>query len=272
MQTKPPESLLFFADLIRRELGIIYQEENYFQLQNRLEDAVRFFGLNSVDALYQKTREGLPSIQKQFILDISTNNETSFFRDPRVFQGIEKKLIPELCRTLAPNAPLRIWSAACASGQEVYSLQMLLHDSPNMPGNWSLTATDVSARMIDRAKQGRFSQLEIQRGLPLPMMLKHFTKDDQDFWSAKETLRKHVSFDIRNLKHPMAFPSAFHLILCRNVLIYQTVEAKAEIIDRLTQHLQPGGYLVLGAGESLLGISNQYQQEIIEGAVFHRRK
>jgi chemotaxis protein methyltransferase CheR len=270
-----PEYLLYFARFIEKELRIVYAEHNFFQLQNRLEEITKIYALPNLEALHEKAKGGMEGTFKQLVLDIATNNETSFFRDPKVFQAIENIIIPALISGKLIKERLSIWSAACSSGQEPYTLSILMSEmlrkNPNA-FDYEILATDISQRVLERAATGRFSQLEVQRGLSAMLMVKCFTKDDQDYWNIQPELKAKIEFKKQNLKEPLALKNKFHLILCRNVLIYQKVESKAEIVKRITEQLLPGGYLVLGAGESLLGVSTDYEALIVDGVVLYQLK
>lgn len=269
-----PNCFQLFAKVIEVELGIVYGEHNFYQLQNRLEEIAKIYALSDVEKLHEKAiKEGISGNLKQLILDIATNNETSFFRDNKVFQNIEKTIIPSLTSMMKPGETLNIWSAASSYGQEPYSLAILLNEmrEKNWPGQFEIMATDIVDRVLARAEQGLYSQLEIQRGLTTPLLLKYFTKNDQDYWKVNQGLRNYIKFKKQNLKEPFNFEKNFHMILCRNVLIYQGLESKIEIIKKFSKCLLPGGYLILGAGESLLGISSDFEQILLEGSFLYRK-
>ncbi|AGH94526.1 CheR family methyltransferase [Pseudobdellovibrio exovorus] len=269
------EILKFFADFIQSELGIVYSDHNSFQLQNRLETIAKFLDLPSIEALYEKTKTGFSETAKQLLLDTATNNETSFFRDPKVFRAIETDILGNLAASLAPNEKLRVWSAASSTGQEALSLAMLSRElaakSAN-PFSVDILATDISERVLKKAQEARYTQLEVQRGLPTTHLVKYFRKDEQDHWVASPQLTSLIEYKKLNLKSDFTFANKFHLILCRNVLIYQNVEDKIAILDRITANLAPNGYLILGSGESLLGLSSDYDQQISNGAIIYQKK
>lgn len=270
-----PDILLFFAKYIESELGIVYAEHNYFQLQNRLEEITKLLSVDSVEQLYQTAKVGITGQFKQLLLDLATNNETSFFRDPKVFKALENVVLPSFLAGNPPHTELRIWSAASSTGQESLSVSMLIQEWNAKNGkniSFSITATDISERILARAKEAQYSQLEIQRGLPAPYMIKYFKKNEQDRWTASSELTKHIQFKKQNLLEPFLFSKKFHVIFCRNVLIYQSVKSKIEILNRITEMLIPGGYLILGSGESLLGLSGDYIQTASEGAVIYLKK
>ncbi len=270
-----PEILSFFSKYIESELGIIYAEHNLFQLQNRLEEIAKLLNKPTPQSLFEEAQKGITGQFKQLLLDLSTNNETSFFRDGKVFAAIEQTVLKPILEKAQRSAPLRIWSAASSTGQEPLTVAMLIQEFAEKNGvsiPFSITGSDISERVLEKAKNGTYGQLEIQRGLPAKLLVKYFDKDAQDNWKAKDTILNKIYYMKQNLKSPFNFPQKFDLILCRNVLIYQSVEGKTDIIKRITQTLNPGAILVLGAGESLFGLSNDFDQEFVEGTVIYRLK
>lgn len=267
--------LRFFADYIQKELGIIYSDHNFFQLEKRLVEISKNLGLPNEEALFAKAQEGIHGSLKQLLLDVATNNETSFFRDPKAFHAIEKRIIPAIRSSNPDLKVIRIWSAASSFGQEPYSLAILLSEmaakDPRMP-RFEIVATDVSDNALARAKAAKYSQLEAQRGLPAPLLVKYFTKSNDDYWTLKPELRVSVQFRKQNLLDSFAALGDFELILCRNVLIYQRDEKKAEIVRNIARRLTRGGFLLLGAAESLLGISVEFEQVCGEGAIYFQKK
>jgi len=266
--------LKFFADYIENQLGIIYVEANYFQLEHRLKDIAVQLGFADVVELYQSARSGISGQMKSLLLDLATNNETSFFRDASIFKALSECIIPDLIKN--PNRRvINLWSAAASSGQEVYSVAMEIDQArlqnPSIPPIKYL-ASDVSDTILKRAEAGVYSQLEVQRGLPARLMITYFDKNEQDLWVVKSSLRRDISFTKINLLHDWGYIGPFDIIFCRNVLIYQSVENKKKIIKEIWKRLSPGGYLVLGAAESLFGLSNDFDQLVHGTAVFHRKK
>ncbi|HLT22437.1 MAG TPA: CheR family methyltransferase [Bacteriovoracaceae bacterium] len=267
------ELLAFFSKYIERELGIIYSEHNLYQLQNRLEEVIKTLNIPDVSTLYQDVVSNNPRFKKQILLDIATNNETTFFRDTRVFAGIEKLLKNFIKDCETRKEDLKIWSAASSTGQEAVSISMLLEESLEVKHysiDYSILCTDISERVLKRARAGVFTELEVSRGLPSHFLHKYF-KSENSQWRFNPRIMRKMDFRNQNIKESFAHLGKFHIILCRNVLIYQNVEGKIEILKRLASSLHPGGYLILGAGESLLGLTNDFEQEIIDGAVFYKR-
>lgn len=272
----PEHQLKFFADYIKKELGIIYKSENYYQLEKRLVEIARNLNLDSTNELYQKASQiGISGHVKQMILDVATNNETSFFRDPRVFQAIEQEVLPSWREAHPRDNVFRIWSVACSFGQEPYSMAIMINEYKNRGKDFprvDIRATDISERALNKAKQGKYSQLEVQRGLSAPLLIKYFKKDDDDNWQINSDIRTSVFFEKMNLLNITGMIGTFDIILCRNVLIYQNDDKKREILDILYRYLADDGFLILGAAESMIGLSDKYQQVQKGKAFFFQKK
>lgn len=268
------EDVRFFANYIESQLGIIYQEDNYFQLENRLTEIARIFDLKTPQDLMIKAKSGISGQFKQVLLDVATNNETSFFRDAKVFKNLESTVLPELIRDAKINkTDLNIWSVASSSGQEAYSISILIQEiSQKMTiPSVKIYSTDISERILKKAASGKYSQLEVQRGMPTNLLLRYFSKTEDENWQIKDEVRNRVEFKVLNLKSDPYLTIKFDLILCRNVLIYQKIDAKAEILKRLYFCLKPSGYLLMGSGESMLGFENPYIQQINEGIAYYTK-
>lgn len=217
----------------------------------------------------------MPQHVRDLLLDVATNNETSFFRDPGTFAALETFLVPSVRTTRARTRPLHIWSAAASSGQEAYSIVMTLEAirarDPTMP-DYRLVATDISDRILARARAGAYSHLEVQRGLPARQLIQSFDKDgDGRGWTIKKPIRDRVEFRKLNLLGAWTGLPEFDLVFLRNVLIYQSPASKERIVQRTFDHMASGGYLVLGSSESLLGVTHGFQMENIAGVHLYRK-
>lgn len=266
------EMLKFFANYIEAELGIIYAEHNYFQLQTRLDDVAKSLEVKGIEELFNLARKGISGRFKTLLLDISTNNETSFFRDGKVFKALEKIFIEFSAQKISP---IKIWSAASSTGQEAISTSIVLRElSEKTGGNieYNIIATDISQRVLEIAKAGAYTKREVSRGLNDELLKKYFHKTQDERFKVQDSLLNKIIYRTQNLKEKFIFAHDFDVVLCRNVLIYQNIEAKKEIVTRLTEELRPGGYLILGSGESLIGLSSSYEQHIFEGAVVYQKK
>ncbi len=273
----PQECLKYFANFIEAEVGIVYSEVNYYQLETRLTEIAKQIGLPDSEALWSQVQvAGIKGDIKQLVIDIATNNETSFFRDPNVF-----KLITKLAKEFAEQRSgevFKVWSAASSTGQEMYSLAMTFFEiAQTTPFSYLIHASDISERVLARAQAGTYTQLEVQRGLSAMQLVKHFDQNlgsgDETFpWMVKPHLKRGLSFKKRNLLDPWNDLGTFDLILCRNVLIYQTVENKKKVVQKLTEHLNANGSIILGGAESLIGISDALEYVASESAVMYRKK
>jgi chemotaxis protein methyltransferase CheR len=185
------------------------------------------------------------------------NNETSFFRDTASFDQLDRDALESLRTDRASSRRLRIWSAACSTGQEVYSLAMMLRDAGPRWAGWTfdILATDASASTVARARKGRYSRFEIQRGLPVRTMLRWFREDGED-WVADPSLTRDIRFATHDIREPA--PGRFDMILCRNVLMYFAVPLRRQVLDHLADALEPGGVLMLGAGETVIGQTERF--------------
>lgn len=268
-----PDILNFFAKYIEKELGIIYVEANFFQLEHRLRDISTQLGFASIDELYSKARVGITGSMKSLLLDLATNNETSFFRDMSIFKALSSHIIPELSSDPFKSV-INIWSAASSSGQEIYSIAMELEELRKTGFKMPMLrflASDVSDTILKRAKIGEYSQIEIQRGLAAKLMIEYFTKTPTDYWQIKSHLQQSITFKKINLLEEWGEIGKFDVIFIRNVLIYQNVENKKKVIENIYSRLNPKGFLILGAAESLFGVSERFKQIAVDKAIIYQR-
>jgi chemotaxis protein methyltransferase CheR len=268
------EVLMFFARWIEKEMGVIYEKHNLYQLKDRLENLTKQLELGSTTELWQKAQEGITGNFRTKLIDISTNNETSFFRDTKVFACLEKTVFPKLIQQAGDLSKLNIWSVACSTGQEPYSMAMILNQFGKKLNSLppKIFATDISNRAMERAILGKFSDLEVGRGLPIDLKQKFFKQDMNGQWDLSSEIKSTVQFQHLNLRQNFTVPSKFDLVLCRNVLIYQKVEAKADIIKRIAANMRPGGILIMGSGESLIGLSTEFDQTMTDEVAIYSRK
>lgn len=223
-----------------------------WRIETALRPIARERGLDGLDGLVALIVSGRDPALSNRVVEALLNNESSFFRDPAVFELLNSAGFDRLREMRRDTRRLRIWSAGCSTGQEPYSLAMMLREADARWAGWTfdITGTDVSAAAVNRAKTGRYSQFEIQRGLPVRTMLRWFTQRDDD-WTIDGTLRRMVRFSEHSLLD--AAPGRFDVILCRNVMMYFGAPTRSAVFARLADALDPGGLLMLGAGETVIG-------------------
>ena len=266
MENYKENLIKYFSSLIELETGIQYDESNKYLLLTRIQNLLKILNLSSIDALWNEIQaNGLNLTTKSLILDLATNNETSFFRDPYVFEFFKTEYVTKI---MANANKIRIWCAATSTGQEPYSIAIIMSELKNNGINksYEILATDISDRVLKQAESGIFSQLEIQRGLSSEYLKKYFTEISLDensvpSYKIKSELSAFITFKQLNLLSPWPAFENFDIIFCRNVLIYQSLENKKNVISRFAKLLNRNGYLILGGAESLLQLSNDFDLE-----------
>jgi chemotaxis protein methyltransferase CheR len=261
-------SFSYVSDLVRRETAMLYDPGKEYLVEARLLPLAREAGEADVDA-YVRRLQGDP-LERRRAVDALTINETSWFRDNAPYQAFTDVMLPSLLEGRSAVRHLSIWSAACSSGQEAYSLAMLLED--HLPAGWTaeILATDVSEKMLARVEAGRYSQVEMNRGLPATQLVRHFTRVGTE-WEVGPQLRRHVRTRHLNLAQP--FPATlprFDVVFLRNVLIYFDLETKRDILRRVHQQSAPDGFLMLGSSETTLDLSDSWARETVGRAQVHR--
>ena len=250
----------FIAAFLKDRSGLIITPDKLYLLETRLGAILREHQLADLSALVEALRQAGPSKLKDKVVDAMTTNETSFFRDSHPFDTLKKSLIPALIERRATARTLRIWSAACSTGQEPYSLAMTLKDHFPILGAWKveIVATDISPSVLEKAREGVYSTFEVQRGMPIQMLIRHFDQIDQH-WRIKPELRNNISFRSANLLDDFSALGMFDIILCRNVLIYFDQPTKTRILNAMAKRLAPEGALLLGGAESVFGLCDAFQ-------------
>ena len=253
-----PDDFSFLAQMVRRRAGLVLTVQKAHLIESRLSTVLRRFGFRSADALVKDLRHGRETLARA-VTEVLTTNESSFFRDRAAFDALRDRVLPRLIEARAETKRLRIWSAACAAGQEVYSIAMLLDDLKLQAQGWhiDLIATDLSAEMIARAEEGVYSHFEVQRGLAIRRLVAHFTQDGGS-WRIHENLRRMVSFHQFNLLDSYGWLDDLDVVFCRNVLIYFDQKTKTQVLDKIAEMLLPDGGLVLGNSEAVTGVSTAF--------------
>lgn len=267
------EIFQYFADYIHKHTGITYHESNDYGLESRLNSLAQILSLKDVEDVYRLFRQEITPEMHELVTDLATNNETCFFRDGRPFNLLTQDIIPELMKKNSDSKKISIWSAACSTGQEPYSILMTLKDKCPALNTWEviLDATDISPRVLKQARDGAYTQLQVQRGLPIMTLQKYFTLKEDGTWVISNEFRTSVDFVLFNLLNGTYSFKKYDIIFCRNILIYQNIDNRKVITEKLYDALAPGGYLILGNGESLLKINDKFDQKILsKGTVFQK--
>lgn len=249
-----------YKNLLYERSGLVITTDKSYLLESRLAAVIKKWNIPDMVALTDKLR-ALPDKQLvEDIVDAMTTNETMFFRDQKPFDKFRDLVVPQILKAKGPNCTIRIWSAACSSGQEPYTLAITMKENA---AKWAgvkfeIVATDLSKEILDQAKAGKYSQFEVQRGMPIMMLVKYFNQTG-DTWTIKDDIKNMVKFSNFNLLDPMDQLGSFDVIFCRNVLIYFDQQTKGKILDKMAKRLAKYGYLFLGGAETVLGITNSFR-------------
>lgn len=254
-----PSDSEFLRTLVRHRSGIVLGEDKGYLLESRLAPLAKAIGLAGLEELTARLR-GEPSGQlARQTVEAMTTNETFFFRDIHPFECLRKLVLPELIARRQSERRLDVWCAAASTGQEPYTITMVLREHFQGIASWPtrFIATDLASEVLRKALEGRYSQLEVNRGLPAPLLIKYFTKDGLD-WKVKDELKRMVEFKEQNLLEPFSISGQLDIIFIRNVLIYFDVETKKAILAKCRRLLRPDGFLFLGGAETTLNIDDAF--------------
>jgi chemotaxis protein methyltransferase CheR len=251
------------AGLLEARTGQQLTMSRRWRIETALSSLLRERGIGTLDELITILVMGKEPSLSQKVVEALLNNETYFFRDRAPFDVLQRHALPELAQRRQKSRRLRIWSAGCSTGQEVYSLAMLFAEDPDKWRGWTIDilGTDVSTGCVERARAGSYTQFEVQRGLGINQMIKWF-EETPDGWRAVEPLRKPTRFQVHNLLEPPPHPGDFDIVLCRNVLLYLSPEKKTLAFERLAGAMAEDGWLMLGAGETVIGQTNKLGADI----------
>jgi chemotaxis protein methyltransferase CheR len=264
-----PDNYRFLQEYVYRESGIVLDQDKHYLMEARLMPIVsreRLTSLNDLCALLRGVGAGAV---KQQVVDSMTTNETQFFRELPVYEALRTEVIPRLVEQRQSLKRISFWSAAASSGQEAYSLAMMLIEMGLADWNIKILGTDLSTQVLDRARAGHFHQIEVNRGLPVSLLVKYFTRDGLD-WQIKEEVRRMVRFERFDLRQSMRALGPFDVVFCRNVLIYFDTKTKRKILEDIRGTLFGGGYLLLGGSETTLGLDNVYERVPFGKTVLYR--
>jgi chemotaxis protein methyltransferase CheR len=248
----------YVAGLVRRESAIVLTPGKEYLVEARLLPVARQAGAASVAEFLGTLQRRPDAAGHRSVVDALTTNETSWFRDREPFTALTDTVLPDLMPSRT-NRSLRIWSAACSSGQEPYSLAMTLQQALPAGWNYHITGTDISTEMIKRASAGEYSQVEVNRGLPAQLLVSHFARSGTG-WKVNPELRRNITFQQMNLAAPLPSMAPFDVIFLRNILIYFDVETKRAVLRNVGRLLRPDGYLFLGAAETTIGVDESFER------------
>ncbi len=250
------------AGLLEARTGQQLTMSRRWRIETALSALLRERGIPTLDELITILVMGREPSLATKVVEALLNNETYFFRDRTPFDLLNKAALPKLMQTRQSEKRLRIWSAGCSTGQEAYSLAMLFAEEPQRWAGWTIDilGSDVSEEAVRRAREGIYSQFEVQRGLGIAQMIKWFEECDGG-WRAIEPLRRVVRFQVHNLLEPTPHPGSFDIVLCRNVLLYLNAERRSQVFDRIASAMAGDGYLMLGAGETVIGQTRRFEAD-----------
>jgi chemotaxis protein methyltransferase CheR len=259
----------FLRKLLKERSGLDLSADKQYLVESRLVPLARRVGLAGIPELVQKMRSGAEVLTTD-VVEAMTTNETFFFRDKIPFDHLRETVLPALLQSRASRRSLRIWSAASSTGQEPYSIAMCLKEAAQALSGWriEIVATDLSQEVLEKSKAGIYSQFEVQRGLPIQMLVKYF-KQMGELWQLNADIRGMVQHRQLNLLQDFSHLGRFDVIFCRNVLIYFDQETKAGIFERLSRVLEPDGMLMLGAAESVVGITDAFRPYPDRRGLYH---
>ena len=253
-----PADYDYLCRFLKDRSGLVLAAEKGYLVESRLTPVARRHACANVGELIQRVMTSASDALRVEVVEAMMNNESFFFRDRIPFERLRDTILPDLMTKRAERKQIRIWCAACSTGQEPYSVAMLLDDFPGIR-DWQIDilATDISNDALEQAKSGLYSQFEVQRGLPIQMLMRHFEQID-DQWQIGEKLRKRVQFRQSNLLLDFGSLGTVDVVFCRNVLIYFDHATKIEVLGRVRRSIAADGYLVLGAAETMVGLGHDF--------------
>ena len=250
----------FVSGLLKERSGLVIGEDKIYLLESRLAPIARKEGLANVDDLIAELKRTTNEALFAAVTEAMTTNESLFFRDKTPFENLKDHILPTLEKSRPADEKLRIWCAAASTGQEPYSIAILLKENEaEFAGrNFEIIGTDISKQVLEKAKAGVYSQFEIQRGLPIRLLVKYFQQQDE-LWGVNPELKAMVQYREFNLLDDFKPLGTWDVVFCRNVMIYFDQATKSDVLKRIAECLAPDGYLVLGAAETVLGISSEFE-------------
>jgi len=263
----------YIRKLVYDNSAIVLNPGKEYLVESRIQPLVNDKGFDSIEALVVKLRNTPYSVLHKDVIEAMTTNETSFFRDMHPFDALRKDILPELIKTRSHVRNLHVWCGACSSGQEPYSLSMLIRENFPALANWriNISATDLSDDILAKARSGSYGTLEINRGLPALLMVKYFERQGAD-WQVKKDIRDMIDFRQMNLIGNWPPMSKVDIVMLRNVLIYFDKETKQSILGQIRKLLKPDGYLFLGSSETTFSLDDGFERVMFGRAAAYRLK
>ena len=254
-----PQDFNFLRDFLRSQSGLDLADDKRYLVEARLTPIARRAGIADLTALIHAIRSSSDHKLKYAVVEAMTTNESSFFRDRVPFDNFRDVMVPRMLQARASRREMRIWCAAASTGQEPYSLALTVREDSRL-NSWrvDILATDIAENVMERGKAGTYSQFEVQRGLPIQLLVKYFAQKG-DVWELDSAIRRMVRWQKFNLLSTFSGLGRFDIVFCRNVLIYFDRETKAEVLSRIAGVLEPDGFLVLGAAETVVGLTDRFQ-------------
>lgn len=263
------ENYAFLQRYIYQESGIVLDAGKSYLIESRLLPIVKQENLSTLNDLCSLLRATAPLHLKSRVVESMTTNETLFFRDLSVFDALQKEILPKIVEARRAVKRINIWSAAASSGQEAYSIAMLLREMGLEGWRVQILGTDLNQQILDKAAAGRYLQIEVNRGLPAKYLVRHFTRVGLD-WQINDNLRSMVTFQRFDLRNSMAGLGPFDLVFCRNVLIYFDIQTKKQILASIRRTMSSGALLALGAAETTINLDSAYNRVTIGAAAFYQ--
>lgn len=260
----------YVREFVRGRTGVVLDDSKEYLVEARLTPLARAVGLPGLSEVVAELRRG-DRLMADHVVDAMTTNETSFFRDGRPFDALRESIIPSLMAARAAQRRLTIWCGAASSGQEPYSLAMLMREAFPQLAPWRvrMICTDVSPAMIERCRAGHFAQIEVNRGLS-KAKLEHWFEPDGAGWRVRDDLKQGLEFRVMNLLDTWTGIASVDVVMLRNVLIYFDLETRRDILERIRRALAPDGYLLLGAAETTMNVHDGFTREVVAGASTYR--
>lgn len=261
----------YVRDLVSREAAIVLEPGKEYLVEQRLGPVMAKAGIAGFPELLRRLRAEPGGPLRRSVVEALTTNETSFFRDIHPFNALRDVVLPDLVEKRRTERRLAIWSAACSSGQEAYSVAMLIRDRFPELLSWDLKilGTDLSSAMVTRAREGRYTQFEVNRGLPAPALVRHFSRDGLD-WRISDELRRMVEFREMNLVQTWPYMPKMDVVLLRNVLIYFAIPTRKAILAQVRGLMRPDGYLFLGGAETTMNVDPAFARQPVERTSCYR--